>query len=69
VTVTAGSGGGPTTPPPPPTSGATSGGGGGGSLSWLLLAALALALAVQAMTASRSLASTARPGRASTSAT
>jgi hypothetical protein len=71
LTVTAGSGGGsgPTTPPSPPTSGASSGGGGGGSLSWLLLVALALARAAQAMTTSRSLASTARPGRASTSAT
>lgn len=48
LTVTTGSGGGPTTPPPPPTSGATSGGGGGGKLSWLLLAALALALGTRA---------------------
>lgn len=49
LTVTTGSGGGPTAaPPPPPTSGATSGGGGGGKLSWLLLAALALALGTRA---------------------
>jgi hypothetical protein len=75
VTVTASGGGGPTTPPPPPpppTSGASSGGGGGGSLPASMLLALALALAAraaQAMTTSRSFASTASPGRASTSAT
>ena len=69
-------GGGPGTPPPPPppppTSGASSGGGGGGRFPASLLALLALAVAVraaQAMTTSRSLASTARPGRTSTSAT
>ena len=68
-------GGGPTTPPPPPpppTSGASSGGGGGGSFPVALLLFLALALAARAaqpMTTSRSLASTARPGRTSTSAT
>lgn len=58
--------------PPPPASGASSGGGGGGSLSWLLLWALALTLAArkaQPSTTSRSFASTARPGRASTSTT
>ena len=68
-------GGGPTTPPPPPpppTSGASSGGGGGGSFPVALLLFLALAHAARAaqpMTTSRSLASTARPGRTSTSAT
>ncbi|MGE0582174.1 MAG: M12 family metallo-peptidase [Steroidobacteraceae bacterium] len=74
LTVTAPPGGGPVTPPPPPppTSDASSGGGGGGSFPAMLLVALALALAARAaqpMTTSRSFASTARPGRASTSAT